>query len=234
MFSESLLESSIAHPRTHRGWVTAASIAAQVMLLSALAIVPMLYPEALSLVQRTPDIPVFSSAPQPVPLAPTSPRTSIAPPLGPISVRTNGIHYGQVRMTTDGGEVAPPSSSVLPPGSGPNLQLSSTFRPPIVATPPRTTPVRLSHMDLGALSHYVKPQYPQIAIQTRTQGTVELHAIISKEGTIESLQLVSGHPFLSRAALDAVRQWRYRPYLLNGQPVEVDTQITVNFTLDKP
>jgi protein TonB len=234
MFSESLLESSVAHHRSNRGWTTAASLAAQIMLLSALAVVPMIYPEALSLVQRTPEIPIFSSAPQPVPATPNSQRQSFAPSAAPVFIRSNGIHYGQVRPATEGTEVVPPNPSLLPPGRGPNLQLSSTFRPPVVATPPRTAPVRLSHMDLGALSHYVKPQYPQIAVQARMQGTVELHAIISKEGAIESLQVVSGHPFLARAALDAVRQWRYRPYLLNGQPVEVDTQITVNFTLDKP
>jgi protein TonB len=63
------------------------------------------------------------------------------------------------------------------------------------------------------------------------QGAVELRAIISKAGTIENLVVVSGHPMLSRAALEAVRQWRYRPYLLNGEPIEVETDITVNFLL---
>jgi protein TonB len=77
--------------------------------------------------------------------------------------------------------------------------------------------------------HYVKPTYPSIAIASHTQGPVTLRALISKEGNIESLQLVSGHPLLARSALDAVRQWRYRPYILNGEPVEVETQITVNF-----
>ena len=59
-----------------------------------------------------------------------------------------------------------------------------------------------------------------------------MHALISREGNIEALQLVSGHPLLAPAALDAVRQWRYRPYILNGQTVAVDTQITVNFHLE--
>jgi protein TonB len=77
----------------------------------------------------------------------------------------------------------------------------------------------------------VEPQYPALAIQTRTEGTVRLHAIISRDGRITSLEVISGHPFLVKAALDAVRQWRYRPTLLNGEPVEVETSITVIFRL---
>src|SRR5260221_574434 len=92
--------------------------------------------------------------------------------------------------------------------------------------------IALQVMLLSALA--ISPiVYPAMAVQTRTQGTVILHALISKDGSIESLQVVSGHPFLARAALDAVRQWRYRPYILNGQPIEVETQVTVNFTLGK-
>lgn len=91
---------------------------------------------------------------------------------------------------------------------------------------------RSSHAQEGLLIRQVKPSYPAIAIQTHTQGAVLLHAIIGRDGTIQNLQVVSGHPLLVRAALEAVRQWRYRPYLLNGDPVEVETQITVNFTLN--
>ena len=65
----------------------------------------------------------------------------------------------------------------------------------------------------------------------RVQGTVELRAIISKAGTIENLIVVSGHPMLVKSAIEAVRQWRYRPYLLNNEPIEVETEITVNFVL---
>jgi periplasmic protein TonB len=77
----------------------------------------------------------------------------------------------------------------------------------------------------------VKPAYPTLAVQARIQGTVVLQAVIAKDGTVEDLRVVSGHPLLVQAALDAVRLWRYKPYLLNEQPVEVDTQINVNFTL---
>jgi protein TonB len=76
-----------------------------------------------------------------------------------------------------------------------------------------------------------KPPYPPLARQARIQGTVKLEAVISKEGTIENLTVVSGHPLLIQAALDAVKQWRYRPTMLNGVAVEVVTTIDVNFTL---
>ena len=75
--------------------------------------------------------------------------------------------------------------------------------------------------------HRVEPVYPFLAIQTRRSGRVELHAIIATDGTIQSLQVVGGDPVFIRSALDAVRQWRYRPTILNGQPVEVETTITV-------
>jgi protein TonB len=68
-------------------------------------------------------------------------------------------------------------------------------------------------------------------VQARVQGTVVLQAVIGKDGTIRELRLISGHPMLAPAAIEAVKQWRYRPYLLNGEPVEVDTQVNVNFTL---
>jgi protein TonB len=79
--------------------------------------------------------------------------------------------------------------------------------------------------------HQVTPVYPPLARQARISGIVRLEAAISRSGTIESLQVMSGHPMLTQAALDAVRQWVYQPTLLNGQPVEVVTQIEVNFKL---
>jgi protein TonB len=76
-----------------------------------------------------------------------------------------------------------------------------------------------------------KPEYPELARMTRTEGAVEFEAVIGKDGTIEQLKVLKGHPLLVKAALEAVRQWRYQPTLLNGEPVEVITEITVNFKL---
>ena len=81
----------------------------------------------------------------------------------------------------------------------------------------------------GMLLRRVEPVYPIIAQRARIEGTVELRAVISKDGMIEGLQRISGHPLLVTAAMDAVRQWRYRPYMLNAEPLEVETNVVVNF-----
>jgi protein TonB len=92
-------------------------------------------------------------------------------------------------------------------------------------------PLVVSHWAEGNLIFRVQPIYPPLARQARIQGPVELRAIISKTGTIENLAVVSGHPMLVKSAIEAVRQWRYRPYLLNGDPIAVETSVTVNFVL---
>jgi protein TonB len=100
---------------------------------------------------------------------------------------------------------------------------------PKVAAPQK---VRVSSgVAQGNLIHDVKPAYPALARQARIQGTVVLQAVIGKDGSIQNLRVVSGHPMLAQAALDAVKQWRYKPYYLNGEPVDVDTMININFTL---
>jgi protein TonB len=101
--------------------------------------------------------------------------------------------------------------------------------------PPKpTTPQRIrvgGQVESAKLINKVSPEYPQLAKMARIQGTVRLEAVISKDGTIQDLKVLSGHPLLVKAALDAVKQWRYQPTLLNGDPVEVVTEIDVNFTL---
>jgi len=83
----------------------------------------------------------------------------------------------------------------------------------------------------GSLIRRIQPIYPPIARTGHIQGPVVLAAVIGKDGTIENLRLMSGHPMLVPAAIAAVSQWRYRPYILNGEAIEVETQITVNFIL---
>jgi protein TonB len=103
-----------------------------------------------------------------------------------------------------------------------------------VAVPKAATPTRVrvsQGVSAGLLIRKVQPNYPQLAKQARIQGQVVLQAEISKDGTIQNLQLISGHPMLAPAAIEAVKQWRYKPYLLNGEPVAVDTQVIVNFSL---
>jgi protein TonB len=85
---------------------------------------------------------------------------------------------------------------------------------------------------MAQLLHRVEPVYPPLARQTRISGTVELTGVVGTNGRIRELRVVSGHPFLAAAALEAVRQWVYEPTLLNGEPVEVIAPITVNFRLN--
>src|SRR5262249_37420272 len=124
-----------------------------------------------------------------------------------------------------------PCSVCVPGGTGTMSSSSPIFgsvgvAPAILppAPPPTAHPPRISHMMEGNLIYRVQPIYPPLARSARIQGQVLLRAIISRTGTIENLQTISGHPMLVGAAVDAVRQWRYRPYILNGDPVEVETQ----------
>jgi protein TonB len=105
---------------------------------------------------------------------------------------------------------------------------------PKEALPPPPTPQRVkvsAGVTAGLLMTKVQPQYPPLAKQARIQGTVVLQAVIGKDGSIQHLKAISGHPMLIQSAIDAVSRWKYKPYYLNGEPVEVDTQVTVNFTL---
>jgi protein TonB len=120
------------------------------------------------------------------------------------------------------------------PGGAIGGVLGSVISSTPTAVPKAATPqrVRVSQgVSQGLLIHQVKPSYPPLARQARIQGTVVLQAVIGKDGTIQNLKVVSGHPMLAPAALEAVKQWKYKPYFLNGEPVEVDTTINVNFTL---
>jgi len=106
---------------------------------------------------------------------------------------------------------------------------------PVAPPPPKAaTPARIKqggNVTAASILSQTRPVYPPLARQARIQGNVVLHAIIDKEGKVAQLEVVSGHPLLVQAALDAVKQWRYKPTQLNGDPVEVDTTITVTFTM---
>jgi len=103
---------------------------------------------------------------------------------------------------------------------------------PRLVAPTPTKRIRVSQgVTEGQLTQKIEPKYPPLALSARIQGQVQLKAIISKSGEIQNLVLVSGHPLLVPAAIEAVQRWRYRPFLLNGEPVEVETTITVNFEI---
>jgi protein TonB len=131
----------------------------------------------------------------------------------------------------------PPETAAPETGYGSTTSLFDLGTAPAEAVNRPAEPVITERIRLGGnveeakLMARIQPVYPVLAVQTRTQGNVILHAIIGKEGDVSELQVVSGHPLLVEAALGAVRQWRYRPTLLNGLPVEVETTITVSFVL---
>ena len=112
-----------------------------------------------------------------------------------------------------------------------SLSSNVPITPRVVAKP--TGPVHLSSgVVAGMIISKPEPTYPAIARAAHVQGAVILHAVISKQGTIEHLEVVSGNGMLVNAARDAVSRWRYRPYILDGEPTEVETSITVNFTFE--
>ena len=106
---------------------------------------------------------------------------------------------------------------------------------PVLAKAPAESPVKRTRIAARVaeanLIHDVPPQYPAEAGRSRIEGTVVLMAVIDKDGTVRDVRVESGLPILAQAAIDAVKQWRYKPYVIDGQPVEVDSRITINFTL---
>ena len=245
MFEDSLLESG-GRMQKRSPWTTAVSFLFQAFLIGILVLIPLIYTEALPKQQLM----TFLVAPPPPP--PPPPPPAAAPVIAkPVHVQSE-LDNGQLRTPTAipkkiamiKEEEAPPPSSGMGgvvggvPGGMTGGQMggviggiiaSTPVAVPRVATPQR---VRVSQgVSEGLLIHKVTPQYPPLAKQARIQGSVVLQAVISKDGSIQNLRAVSGHPMLTPTAIDAVKQWRYKPYFLNGEPVEVETQVTVNFTL---
>jgi periplasmic protein TonB len=240
MFADSLLESQWAN-RSHRGWTTLASFALQVLGVGILLLLPLIFSEGLPKLRLT-------SIGAPIGPPPGRRADAARHPSGP----THGnVHPSQIvtplqvprEIARAGNEVPIPDvdacAECVPGGTGlpgeNNPVPGSVGWAPAIAPPPppRPTPPspRVSVIMEGNLIYKVQPVYPAMARAARVQGAVPLRAIISRSGAIENLQVVGGHPLLVKAAIDAVRQWRYRPYILNGQPIEVETQVTVNFIL---
>ena len=145
---------------------------------------------------------------------PARPSVAILPTVG-----ATGISNLLLGALSGGSEVAMPVAPPPPPPPPP---------PPII----KADRIRQGgNVQAANLIEQVNPIYPPLARQARIQGVVVMEAVISKEGSIESLRVVTGHPLLNQAALDAVKQWKYRPTLLNGEPVEVITTVTVTFNL---
>ena len=240
MFADSLLDSHRA-PYSRRGWTTLISFSLQAAGVGMLLLLPLIYTEGLPRLQVIAMI--QPPAPPPGPPAPAHPRRpSSAQQSNLVDGRLMEIRQIPVQVEQVVDTEAPPETGSLGPTipGGPgdprspgNILEAIGSGPAILPKPPAPVvrPVIISHMMEGNLIYKPQPLYPPLARAARIQGPVVLRAIISKTGTIENLQVLSGHPMLVRAAIDAVRVWRYRPYVLNGDPVEVETQVTVNFVL---
>jgi len=227
--------------RSRRGLTTLTTFGVQALVVGVLLIAPLLRPLGLPILRQL-STPVRLGQPL-AELAAPRPRAggdNFVPTSAPeIVLRQptqipHGIQPGNEAPAQPLGAGPYIPGPVTGPGSpdGVLSSLGSGARPIMPVQPvPVAHTIRLSHMSVGDLIRKVQPSYPPLARNARIQGTVVLQAVISKQGTIENLRLLSGHPMLAPAAIDAVRQWRYRPYILNSEPVEVETQITVNFSL---
>ena len=245
MFEE-MVESTSMKKKTGKPWVMLVSMILQVGFLLILILIPLIYTEALpktlmsSILLAPPPPPPPPPPPAPVQVVKIRPVAHlmeagklVAPKVIPKDIKIikeeeqpdmgmTGV-AGGVPGGISGGSMGGVIGGVIG-GAG------ATMAPP----PPKATLKRVTvggNVQAARLVNKVQPLYPPLARQTRISGTVKLHAIIGKDGSVQQLQVVSGHPLLVQSALDAVRQWRYQPTLLNGEPVEVDTEIDVIFSL---
>lgn len=145
----------------------------------------------------------------------------------------------QIIERTDDGQ--PPIEGSLPPGIGtgnqniigaiPGIDTGGNRTPPPPLMPSTTKRIRVTTLEAAMLLHRVEPVFPPLLRQLRRGGRVELRAVIATDGTIQSLQIIGGDPMCYQSAVDAVKQWHYRPTILNGVPVEVETHITVIYQI---
>ena len=246
MFEDSTFDSGKQHKRLSP-WVTALSFGLQALLIGVLVLIPILHPEALP----TQQFMTYLVAPPPPP-PPPPPAASAAPVRAqkvitevdhgrlktPTAIPNKIVKIQEEDTPTAGGGVVGGVVGGVPGGTiggvlGGVLGGIVSAAPaavPKVAAPPQKIRVSSGVAQANKIQGS-NPPYPPLARQARIQGTVVLQAVIGKDGTIQNLRVVSGHPMLAQAALEAVRLWRYKPTLLNGEAVDVDTTINVNFTL---
>jgi periplasmic protein TonB len=225
-----------ARQRSIRRRALIISIATQAAILTAIILVPLFgKPERVALANVMPIPPYFhTNTPERRPT--TTPPTQ--PPTRNLCATCYSPNFPPHPPTIDNtpqqdpipGEPQGNDNPQVPLG----IDLGDARRQPERPADVRPQPPHrlvMTHLESAMLTRRVEPVYPALAIQTHREGQVVLHAIISTDGSIQSLQVVSGDPLFLRSAQDAVTQWHYRPTILNGQPVEIDTYITVIYTL---
>jgi protein TonB len=236
MFNE-LLESTLVKKNTNKRWTVVLSTLVQTVILGVLVFIPLIHTEALP--QKM--LSILLVAPPPPPPSPPHPVSPVG--ARPIRViRSDALRQPSFIPTIEAVLTDPEplldvadsasTSSIFPDISGQGIISGDS---PSLPSPPRpAAPVRIKQggvVTAASILSQTRPVYPALARQARIQGSVVLHAIIGRDGRVAQLEVMSGHPLLVQAALDAVRQWVYKPTLLNGDPVEVDTTITVSFIM---
>lgn len=255
MFEQSFLE---ATGRTRKPWTVFVSFVFQIILVGIAILIPLIYTDTLPRTQLTsflvapppPPPPPPPPAAVPVKIVKVIPRQFDAGRL--MAPKTIPKEIAMIKEE----ELPPPSSGAVGvvggvpggvPGGTPGGVIGGIIGsvptaapppppPPVKEAPKPVVPQRIrvgGNVQQAKLVRQPRPVYPPLARQARIQGQVRLTAVIARDGTIQELQVVSGHPLLVPAALEAVKQWVYQPTLLNGEPVEVITQIDVNFTLSQ-
>jgi|SRR5208282_44920 len=223
----------------------------EVIIIGVMVLIPLIYTEALPKASLM----TFLAAPPPPPPPPPPPAAAAPAPriIHRVSVedimRAPTVIPKTIAQVKDEPEPPPSGIGVVGgvPGGVPGGQMGgvlggviggvlSAAAPPPPPPPKPQTPKRIrvgGQVESARLIFGPKPEYPPLAKMARIQGVVKLDALISKDGTIENLRMISGHPLLVSAAMSAVQRWRYQPTLLNGEAVEVATEIDVNFTLSE-
>ncbi|MDP2998382.1 MAG: TonB family protein [Bryobacterales bacterium] len=248
MFEQTFIE---GRGETTKSWTIVVSFIGQCLMIGVAILIPLIYTDSLPRTQLT----SFLVAPPPPPPPPPPPAAA------PVVVRMIPKQFDAGRLMAPKvipKDIAMIKEDELPPVSGnvgvvggipggiPGGSMGGVLGgiissvpqaappPPPMAAPKPVAPQRIrvgGNVQQARLLNQPKPTYPPLAKQARIQGTVRFNAIIGRDGAIQNLTVVSGHPLLVPSALEAVRQWKYQPTLLNGEPVEVVTQIDVNFTL---
>jgi len=235
MFRESLLDSSPMR-RNGKRWPMATAFVLESIAAALVIMIPLLSTGIIPVSARVPHVAplqmvrVAQERPHGSPgpsNAPHGPAMSVVP----VSDSSTAIHFGPPQPNTDSA-IDPNLRVGSGDNVGPDLPVCTNCLP-IIQPPIHDKVYSVSHLSEAQLIHKIEPIYPRMAVLANMQGEVKLHALIAKDGTIQSLSVSSGSPILAQAALDAVRQWRYRPYILNGQAVEVETFITVNFRKER-
>lgn len=243
MFSQTFVDTERS---ARKPWSIVTSFALQILGVTILVIIPLIFTDVLPKRQLTMALSAPPPpAPAPIPVKATAAPARVAPRQftnnqllaprqvpqqiamiedAPIITTASGPQAGVVGAVPAG--IIGHQTGLIP------LDAPSPPAPKKVTETPKPTRI---HVNTGVIAAFlvkkIQPAYPQLAKQTRISGTVRFTAIIGREGTIQNLQLISGHPLLVPAAQEAVKQWVYRPTLLSGDPVEVVTQIDVNFVL---